>query len=150
MPSCSLGPCIFEYILSKYNTSMSAVFYIPNTIRRNRFRNDTKRLKHLVYYSHPNAMCEIPFPVEEIPTQQTQICISANVFLYQTNYTLNGLHCLTLNCSALQHLTSWCTETILHQRTKTQYGDRYQLLRIMQLITIYRACSTFSNRSLVL
>jgi hypothetical protein len=43
--------------------------------------NDTKRLiKHLVYYSHPSAMCEIPFPVEEIPTEQTKIRLRVNVF----------------------------------------------------------------------
>lgn len=59
---------------------MSAVFYTPNTIRINRCMNDTKRLKHVVYYSHPSAMCEMPFSVEEIPTEQTQIRLSVNVF----------------------------------------------------------------------
>jgi len=59
---------------------MLAVSYIPNTIRRNQFMNDTKRLKHLVYYSNPSAMCEMPFPVEEIPTGQMQIRLRVNIF----------------------------------------------------------------------
>lgn len=42
--------------------------------------NDTKRIKHLVYYSHPSAMCEMPFPVEEITTEQTHVRLRVNAF----------------------------------------------------------------------
>lgn len=114
MPSRSLGPCIFKYMLSKYNTSMSAVFHISNTIRRNRFMNNTKRLKHIVYYSHPNAMCEIPFPVEEIPTQQTQICISVNVF-----FIPNQLHIKRFTLPYLKLLSVTTSNKLMHRDNTT-------------------------------